>query len=39
LEAWICFMLLKEGRLSKIGAALRFERFWEREEQVDSPSS
>lgn len=39
LETWICFVLLKEGRLSKIGAALRFERFWEREEQGAPPSS
>jgi hypothetical protein len=31
LEAWVCFILLKEGRLSKLGAALRFERFWESE--------
>jgi hypothetical protein len=39
LEAWVCFVLLKEGRLSKVGAALRFERFWEREQQVDRPST
>ncbi len=32
LEAWICLELLKEQRLSKIWAVLRFEHFWTPEE-------
>lgn len=29
LQAWVCFILLKEKRLNDLWAVLRFERFWE----------
>lgn len=34
LQAWVCFILLKEKRLNDLWAVLRFERFWESEESV-----
>lgn len=39
LQAWVCFILLKEKRLNDLWAVLRFERFWESAEQFDSASN
>lgn len=29
LQAWVCFILLREGHLNDFWAVLRFEKFWE----------
>lgn len=39
LQAWVSYMLLRNGHLNNLWAVLRFEKFWESEDQFDPVSN